>query len=200
MPFGVGAADFAGSGVVHAIGGTTALVNLAPAAGALSTLIFTKMKHGMWDIEMTLNRALVELVAITAPGAWVEAWAAVVIGLIAGILVCLGVILLDKLRIDDPAGAFPVHGINGIWGLISLGLFADGTHGNYATSAPHVIGLFYGGGAERRKRDEKDHIISNSNELFYNFVSKPLCQCRAICKSISGFFESIYLEGVCAKP
>ncbi len=120
--------------------------NLAAAAGALSALIFMKMRHGMWDVGMTLNGVLAGLVAITAPCAWVEAWAAVIIGLVAGILVCLRVILLDKLHIDDPVGAFPVHGINGIWGLISVGLFADGTYGNYTTSAPYVTGLFYGGG------------------------------------------------------
>ena len=209
LPFGVGAVDFAGSGVVHAIGGTIALVgammlgprigrydikgnskpiighsismavlgvfilwfgwfgfnsgstlsahelrisiiavntNLAAAAGALAALIFMKIRHRMWDIGMALNGVLAGLVAITAPCAWVEAWAAVVIGLIAGILVCLGVILLDKLHIDDPVGAFPVHGINGFWGLISVGLFADGTYGNYTTSVPYVTGLFYGGG------------------------------------------------------
>ncbi len=209
LPFGIGAVDFAGSGVVHAIGGTIALVgammlgprigkydekgnvkpilghsmtmaalgvfilwfgwfgfnpgstlsahelrisviavntNLAAAAAALSALIFMKLKHGKWDLGMTLNGVLAGLVAITAPCAWVEAWAAVVIGLIAGILVCLGVIMLDKLHIDDPVGAFPVHGLNGLWGVISVGLFADGTYGNYTTAAPHVIGLFYGGG------------------------------------------------------
>jgi Amt family ammonium transporter len=53
---------------------------------------------------------------------------------------------LDKLHIDDPVGAVSVHGINGIWGLISVGLFADGTYGNYTTKAPFVTGLFYGGG------------------------------------------------------
>ena len=105
-----------------------------------------KFKHGKWDIGMTLNGALAGLVAITAPCAWVEAWAAVVIGLIAGVLVCWGVIMLDKLHIDDPVGAFPVHGLNGLWGVISVGLFADGTYGNYTTEAPYVTGLFYGGG------------------------------------------------------
>lgn len=161
IPFGVGAVDFAGSGVVHALGGTIALVgammlgprigkydksgkprailghnmpmaalgvfilwfgwfgfnagstlsahelrisviavntNLAAAAGCLAALIFMKLRHGKWDLSMSLNGVLAGLVAITAPCAWVEAWAAVVIGLIAGILVCLGVIWLDKLH------------------------------------------------------------------------------------------------------
>ncbi len=209
LPFGVGAVDFAGSGVVHAVGGIIALIgaimlgprtekydakgnprpllghnipmaalgvfilwfgwfgfnpgstlsahelrisviavntNLAAAAGALSALMFMKLKHGKWDIGMTLNGVLAGLVGITAPCAWVEAWAAVVIGFISGILVCLGVLILDKLHIDDPVGAFPVHGINGIWGLISVGIFADGTYGNYTTALPHVTGLLYGGG------------------------------------------------------
>ncbi len=209
LPFGVGAVDFAGSGVVHAIGGTIALVgammlgprigkydksgkprailghnmpmaalgvfilwfgwfgfnpgstlsahelrisviavntNLAAAAGCLSALMFMKLRHGKWDLSMALNGVLAGLVAVTAPCAWIEAWAAVVIGLISGILVCLGVILLDKMHIDDPVGAFPVHGINGLFGIISVGIFADGTYGNYTTSAPHVVGLLYGGG------------------------------------------------------
>lgn len=93
-----------------------------------------------------LNGCLAGLVAITAPCAWVEAWAAVVIGLVAGVLVVASVYFLESLGIDDPVGAVSVHGTNGIWGLISVGLFADGTYGNYATTEPFVRGLFYGGG------------------------------------------------------
>ncbi len=96
---------------------------------------------------MMFNGILAGLVAITAPCAWVEAWAAVVIGLIAGIIVVLGIYGLEGLKIDDPVGAVSVHGLNGLWGLISVGIFADGTYGNYSTDAPFVTGLLYGGGA-----------------------------------------------------
>lgn len=95
---------------------------------------------------MSFNGVLAGLVAITASCAWVEPWAAVVIGLIAGALVVLGVYFLESRGVDDPVGAVSVHAINGIWGLISVGLFADGTYGNYATELPYVTGLFYGGG------------------------------------------------------
>ena len=123
--------------------------NLAAAAGAIGALIVIWIKTKKPDVSMSINGAIAGLVAITAPCAWVEAWAAVVIGLIAGVLVVAGVYLLDRLRIDDPVGAVSVHGLNGFWGLIAVGLFADGTYGNYTTEAPFVTGLFYGGGWEQ---------------------------------------------------
>ncbi len=64
-----------------------------------------------------------ELSDVTAPCAYIEPWAALIIGAVGGILVVLGVIFLDKLKIDDPVGAVPVHGFNGIWGILSVGLF-----------------------------------------------------------------------------
>ncbi len=84
--------------------------------------------------------------AVTAPCAWIEAWAAVVIGAIAGLLVVGGVEFLESRGIDDPVGAVSVHGINGLWGLLSVGLFADGTYGLYSLEPPYVTGLLYGGG------------------------------------------------------
>lgn len=94
---------------------------------------------------MALNGALAGLVAITASCAWVEAWAAVVIGSVAGVLVVVGVLLLE----NNPVGAVSVHGIDGIWGLLAVGIFADGTHGIYTAQAPQIIGLLYGGGFEQ---------------------------------------------------
>jgi Amt family ammonium transporter len=120
--------------------------NLAAAAGGFTALISVFMKTRKWDVGMAFNGVLAGLVAITAPCAWVEAWAAVVIGLTAGILVVLGVFTLERFGVDDPVGAVSVHGINGIWGLISVGLFADGTYGNYSLDPPFATGLFYGGG------------------------------------------------------
>lgn len=122
---------------------------LAAAAAAIMAITIVWMKTKKWDVPMGLNGALAGLVAITAPCAWVEGWAAIVIGLIAGVLVVGGVYLLEKLHIDDPVGAVSVHGINGVWGLLAIGLFADGTYGNYTTDGPFATGLFYGGGWEQ---------------------------------------------------
>ena len=89
---------------------------------------------------MTMNGALAGLVAVTAPCAFIDPWAAIVIGSVAGVIVVAGVAALDKLKIDDPVGAVPVHGLNGLWGTISIGLFATP---ELLASGP---GLFYGGG------------------------------------------------------
>ena len=109
--------------------------NLAAAAGALSAMVTIWIFAGKPDLGMTMNGCLAGLVAITAPCAYVDPAAALLIGAIGGVIVVLGTLLLDRIRVDDPVGAFPVHGMNGIWGTLSIGLFAtDG-------------GLFYGGGA-----------------------------------------------------
>jgi Amt family ammonium transporter len=91
---------------------------------------------------------LAGLVAITAPCAFVDPWAAVVIGLISGVWVCIAAALLDKVHIDDPVGAVPVHFGNGIWGVLSVGLFANGSavSAGWNGIAGPVTGLFYGGG------------------------------------------------------
>ena len=193
MSLGNGAVDFAGSGVVHLIGGTIALVGaivigprigrfnkdgtanaipghnipmgvlgtiilffgwfgfnpgsslgfvggfrdlaiiaavntlLAGAAGGISAMFY------MWwagptkkpDPGMSVNGVLAGLVAITAPCAFVDTWAAVVIGVVAGVIVCLATFALEKLHIDDPVGATPVHFVNGLWGVIAVGIFAS---------------------------------------------------------------------------
>lgn len=120
--------------------------NLAAAAGAATALLLVFAKTKKWDVGMMLNGCLAGLVAITAPCAWVEAWAAVVIGAVAGGLVVASVYFWEARGVDDPVGAVSVHAVNGVWGLISVGLFADGTYGLANTSAPLVRGLFYGGG------------------------------------------------------
>ncbi len=100
------------------------------------------------DPSMSVNGVLAGLVAVTAPCAFIVPWAAVVIGLIAGILVCLATIVLERLQIDDPVGAVPVHMVNGMWGVISVGLFAAGNPDTAAWNGidKAVTGLFYGGG------------------------------------------------------
>jgi Amt family ammonium transporter len=215
MGWGNGAVDFAGSGVVHLIGGSIALAGaivigprigrfnkdgtanaipghnipmgvlgtiilffgwfgfnpgsslgfvgafrelavlaavntlLAGAAGGISAMFY------MWwlgptkkpDPAMSVNGVLAGLVAITAPCAFVDTWAAVLIGAVGGVLVCLATFALEKMRIDDPVGAAPVHFVNGIWGVLAVGIFASG---NPATAAWNgvdtpVTGLLYGG-------------------------------------------------------
>ena len=214
---GHGAVDFAGSGVVHAMGGVIALVGaicigprigkfvdgkpqaiaahhipmvaigtfilafgwfgfnpgsslagtdlrnsftvvntmLASIGGALTAMTWMMIKGMKPDPTMACNGMLAGLVAITCPSAFVSPWAGLVIGLIAGVLVVESVFFWERLGIDDPVGAISVHGVNGVWGLLSLGLFANGEYGagwngvvrddmvkQYGSDS--VRGLFYG--------------------------------------------------------
>ena len=201
--FGLGAgyADFAGSGVVHAVGGLTALAlsmiigprigkynrdgssnampghdivivlagcfilafgwfgfnpgstlgasgalristiavdtMLAGCTGSFGAVLYMWMKYGKPDASMAGNGLLAGLVAITAPSGYVNTMGATIIGFLAGLLVCVSVEFIDRvMRVDDPVGAISVHGTCGLWGVISVGLFADGTNS--------VKGLFYG--------------------------------------------------------
>jgi len=102
------------------------------------------------DPGLSVNGILAGLVAITAPCAFVNSVGAVLIGLIAGIIVCLASFLLEKIHVDDPVGAVPVHFFNGIWGLLAVGIFADGsdvTAGWNGVDGP-VRGLLFGGGTQ----------------------------------------------------
>jgi len=123
--------------------------NLAAAAGGIMALSIAHWKTKKWDLGMLINGVLAGLVAVTAPAAWIEGWSAIVIGLIGGAVMYGSVKILEAKRIDDPVGAVSVHGAGGLWGLLSVGLFADGTYGNYSTEGPFVTGLFYGGGGEQ---------------------------------------------------
>src|SRR5204862_4678879 len=121
---------------------------LAGCTGSFGALLFMWFKYGKPDASMTGNGLLAGLVAITAPSGYVNTMGACIIGFIAGVLVCFSVEFIDRvMRVDDPVGAISVHGVNGIWGVISVGLFADGTN-NYGGSwngvAGNVTGLFYG--------------------------------------------------------
>lgn len=218
MGWGNGAVDFAGSGVVHMIGGSLALAgaivigprigrfnkdgtanaipghnipmgilgaiilffgwfgfnpgsslgftggarNLAVIA-AVNTLLagamggISAMFYMWWfgpskkpDPGMSVNGVLAGLVAITAPCAFVAPWAAVVIGLFAGVFVCLATFALERMKIDDPVGAVPVHFVNGTWGVIAVGLFANGNPDTAAWNGVDsaVTGLFYGGSTQ----------------------------------------------------
>ena len=117
---------------------------VAAATGTISTMVFTWIKNKKPDVSMTLNGSLAGLVAVTAGCANVDVVGAFFIGLIAGILVDVAVEVLDKkLHVDDPVGAIAVHGVNGLWGTIAVGLFSTGINpvGDSAQK-----GLFYGGG------------------------------------------------------
>jgi Amt family ammonium transporter len=123
---------------------------LASAAGAFSSMFFMWKLYGKPDISMIANGFLAGLVAITAPCAFVNSVSAVIIGLIAGILLCMSVFFVERvLKIDDPVGAISVHGANGAWGLLALGLFADGTYGDGLNGVEKTVrGLFYGDGSQ----------------------------------------------------
>src|SRR5947208_3073594 len=108
-----------------------------------------------WTISLTFNGFLAGLVAITCPCYWVSPTGAILLGAVAGVVVVAGAELLEYFRIDDPVGAVPVHGLCGIWGTLSLGLFASGQYGFTGPTGPDdskpFTGLFYGGGFELLK-------------------------------------------------
>ncbi len=140
------AMDFVGTGRVAA--NTT----LAACAGGLSAMFVGYPKTKKWDLSFTVNGFLAGLVAITCPCYWVNPTGSIIIGAVAGVIVIFGIDLLEWLRIDDPIGAVPVHGFCGIWGTLSLGLFATGEFGTTGPISPDVSttlkGLFYGGGIQ----------------------------------------------------
>ena len=125
------------------LGSVFVTTTIAPAVATVVTMTFTWIKYGKPDVSMSLNASLAGLVAITAPCDVTDALGAIVIGAVAGLLVCFGVWFLDyKLRIDDPVGAVAVHCLNGIWGTLAVGLFATPS----APGNDELVGLFYGGG------------------------------------------------------
>jgi len=119
---------------------------LASAGGALAAMIYMMTRFGKPDPSMMANGMLAGLVAITAPCAFVTAPVSVLIGVISGFLVCWSVFFVEgTLKVDDPVGAISVHGVNGAWGVLALGLFADGVYGDRWNGVPgKVTGLFYG--------------------------------------------------------
>jgi Amt family ammonium transporter len=119
---------------------------LASAAGAFLAMIVMWLKFGKPDPTMCANGLLAGLVAITAPCAFVNAPSAVLIGAIAGVLVIYSVLFVERvMKVDDPVGAVSVHGVCGAWGIIALGLFADGSYGDAWNSVKGTVtGLFYG--------------------------------------------------------
>jgi Amt family ammonium transporter len=126
---------------------------LAGCTGTMGAILYMWSLKGKPDYSMSGNGLLAGLVAITAPSGFVSTAGACIIGLVAGVLVCLSCSFFENtLKVDDPVGAISVHGTNGLWGVISIGLFADGTS-NYGGSwngvTGSVTGLFYGGDASQ---------------------------------------------------
>jgi Amt family ammonium transporter len=141
------ALDFGG------IGRVAANTTLASCAGGLAAMFFVYPRSHKWDTGITINGFLAGLVAITAPCYWVSPFGAICIGAIAGVLMVLAVDFVEWIRVDDPIGAVAVHGACGIFGTLSIGLFATGQFGvpgpTGADTTTTVEGLFYGGGTKQ---------------------------------------------------
>ena len=139
------------------LGSIFVTTTIAPAIATVVCMVFTWIRYGKPDVSMCLNASLAGLVAITAGCDVTDAFGAIVIGAVAGLLVVFGVWLLDhRLHIDDPVGAVAVHCMNGIWGTVAVGFFATDTapafargYGDGVAFGANQIcgtGLFYGGG------------------------------------------------------
>src|SRR3989449_844383 len=132
------------------IGRVAANTTLAACAGGFVAMFIAYFMSKKWDMSFTVNGFLAGLVAITCPCYWVSPTGSIILGAVARVILVIGVEVLEWLRIDDPIGAVPVHGMCGIWGTLSLGLFACGKYGATGpltadNSAP-LTGFFYGGG------------------------------------------------------
>jgi Amt family ammonium transporter len=137
------------------IGRVAANTTIAACAGGFISVFIVYPRTKKWDLGISVNGFLGGLVAITCPCYWVSPGYSVIIGAVAGVVVVYGIQLLEYLRIDDPIGAVPVHMFAGIWGTLSLGLFAAGKYGvagpDGADNSVPVKGLFTGGGADQLK-------------------------------------------------
>lgn len=136
---------------LEGIGRVAANTTLAACSGCLIGLAWMYARTKKWDPGITINGFLAGLVAITAPCYWVSPLGAIIIGGIGAIVAIIGIDVIEWFRVDDPIGAVAVHGVAGIWGTISVGLFATGDFGipgatGADLSAGTVSGLFYGGG------------------------------------------------------
>src|SRR5207344_213020 len=133
--------DFGGVGFFAYVALNT---NIAAAAGVLGAVVTSWIVIKKPDLSMMLNGAIAALVAITAACAFVAPWAAIVIGFVAGVIVVLGSLLVERIGIDDPVGAMAAHGMSGIWGTISLGFLTVPKLADKLATGKG--GLFYGGG------------------------------------------------------
>ena len=131
------------------IGEVAVVTMLAGASASVAAMAYAKVTVGKYDPGYMINGILAGLVAITAPSGYVSPISAVIIGAIAGVLVCVAMVFVERtLKIDDPVGAFSVHGVCGAWGVLSVGLFADGTAPDYLATGSPIKGLFFGDGRQ----------------------------------------------------
>jgi Amt family ammonium transporter len=121
-----------------------AVTNLGAAGGVIGAMVMTRILQKTLDVGMIGNGAIAGLVAITAPSGYVEFWAAPIIGLVGGSIVVGGVLMFERLRLDDPVGALSAHGLAGIWGTLACGLFTSPRLAEAVGIGKE--GLFYGGG------------------------------------------------------
>lgn len=124
-------------------------VAVAPAAAVVTAVGYMIWRFGTPDPSLLANAWLAGLVSVSAGGAFVSSWAAAVIGIVSGPLVIESVLFLERRRLDDPAGAVSVHGVCGAWGLLAVGLLANGESGDGLNGVPGAVrGLFYGDAAQ----------------------------------------------------
>jgi Amt family ammonium transporter len=144
------------------------ITNLAAAFGVLAAVATAKLKTGTIDIGMAGNGAIAALVAITAPSGYIELWAAPIVGAVAGVIVVLGVYAIDKV-IDDPVGALSAHGLAGIWGTISCGIFTAPRLAQYNAFGDPNGGLWYSGSFDQLIAQVVGFVIAFSFVFIMSF-------------------------------
>ena len=149
--FNAGSSLAGGDGRIGIVAANTMIAGMS---ATVAGVLYMWLRYGKPDPSMMCNSMLAGLVAITSPCAFVTPVGAFIIGAVAGVLVVVSVFFFDKVKIDDPVGAISVHGVNGAWGLIAVGLFSDGSYGQgwngvgatdyLGVAGKGVTGLFYG--------------------------------------------------------
>jgi ammonia channel protein AmtB len=162
---------------VQGIGRVSFNTTIAACSAGLTALFYSYIKSKKWDLALTVNGFLAGLVAITCPCYWVDPEGAFLLGIGAGIVVVWGIDLFEYLRIDDPIGAVPVHMIAGIWGTLSLGLFAAGIWRSHGDRRGHQRGS-YGTILWRRiggAKSADDRQLLNHDRNVYRIDGPDVC-------------------------
>ena len=178
------------------IGRIAANTMLASGAGALTATLYMWLVFKKPDPSFMCNGLLAGLVAITAPCAYVVPWAAVLIGGVAGVVVVLSCLFFERiLKVDDPVGAISVHGVNGAWGVLALGLFADGTYNagwnnSYWYKLPSGVLEWH---AEKLKDLPEGWAEQGVTGLFYGNAGQFVAQCIGVGANLVWVFLSAYI-------